>query len=128
MSLRKVKPVTFPNARKLVLVDVNAIQKFVDTINVTRKCATPSCNGILVCSSLRTEGRGGSADVIYVCNGCGSHDTIFTGCGQQKSMGSITTIGASVTVAFIISGCLFSTYYKTMKLALGIDCYPTFSL
>ncbi len=35
----------------------------------------------------------------------------------------ISDVGASIIVAAIVSGCLFSTYYKFMKLALGIDCY-----
>ena len=120
--LRYVKPIPFPKGCKLAVIDVNAIDKFVDTINAARKCATPSCRGILVCSSLRMKGMGGSVEIIYVCNGCGSHDTIFTGCDVHKSMRT-TTIGSSIMLAFIISGCLFSTYYKTMKLALGINCY-----
>ena len=43
-------------------------------------------------------------------------------------MSSNTDIGASIVVAFIISGCLFSTYYKVMKLSLGINVfeYDTF--
>ena len=40
----------------------------------------------------------------------------------QNVMG-ITDVGASIIVAFIISGCLFKTYYKVMKMVLGIDCY-----
>jgi len=107
----------------LAVIDVNALDRFINTINVARKCATPSCSGSLVCSSLRMEGMGGTVEVIYVCNGCGSHDTIFTGCELHKSIGKTTTIGASIMVAFIISGCLFATYYKAMKLALGINCY-----
>ena len=61
----------------------------------------------------------GSVDVIYVCNGCGAQ-IHYTGCDITRSLGAIASLGGSITVAF---GCLFSTYYKTMKLALGINCY-----
>lgn len=55
--------------------------------------------------------KGNGLEVIYVCNGCGT-DIVFKGSNVQKCMGNITTIGASIIVAFIISGCLFATYYN----------------
>ena len=68
---------------------------------------------------------GGTFSISYLCQGCGFHPAHFEGSSINQSMqgNRITDIGASITVAFIISGCLFATYYKVMKLALGIDVY-----
>ena len=60
-SLRRISPVPFPSARKLYVGDVNGIQYFVKSINRTRKCATPACEGMF----LNTHGRDGRVRRCY---------------------------------------------------------------
>ena len=50
---------------------------------------------------------GGSIDVIYVCNGCGAQ-IHYTRCDITRSLGANTSLGGSITVAFIISGWIFN--------------------
>ena len=42
------------------------------------------------------------------------------GCLKNKSLNT-TEVGASIQVAVIISGCLYATYCKVLKLSLGLD-------
>ena len=65
---------------------MTTLPNLIDSINRVRKCATPACEGILL------VGIGGSIDVIYVCNGCGTQ-IHYTGCDITRSLGAITSLG-----------------------------------
>ena len=111
---RKYSPVPCP--RQLAVVSIDSIAKFVEDINRGRSCTTPSCTGKLFPYSIKLKGVGGTFSISYLCQGCGFHPAHFEGSSINQSMqgNRITDIGASITVAFI------ATYYKVMKLALGI--------
>lgn len=118
--IRKYPPVPCP--RQLVVVSIEDINKFVEEFNKGMQCATPSCSGKRIAYRVRLKGVGGTCSITYVCEGCGFHPVTFEGCSVMDGT-NISNIGASILVAFIISGCLYATYYKVMKLALGIDVY-----
>ena len=44
---------------------------------------------------------------------------LFEGYLKNESLNTTET-GASIQVAFIISGCLYATYCKVLKLSLGL--------
>ena len=117
-SLKKLNPVAIP--KKVFMVSFEQLNLFVETINSVRCCVTPGCKGILVPLSLQSKGLGGTVNVSYVCNGCGISQVFFEGSLKSKSLNT-TEVGASIQVAFIISGCLYATYCKVLKLSLGLD-------
>ena len=124
-SLKKLNPILIPE--KIFVVSLKQLSVFVETINSVRCCVTPGCNGILVPVSLQSKGLGGTVNISYVCNGCGISKVFFEGSLKNESLNT-TEVGASIQVAFIISGCLYATYCKVLKLSLGLDsvCFSTF--
>ena len=117
-SLKKLNPVAIP--KKVYMVSFEQLNLFVETIISVRCCVTPGCKGILVPLSLQSKGLGGTVNVSYVCNGCGISKVFFEGSLNSKSLNT-TEVGASIQVAFIISGCLYALYCKVLKLSLGLD-------
>ena len=117
-SLKKLNPIVIPE--KIFVVSLKQLNVFVETINSVRCCVTPGCNGILVPVSLQSKGLGGTVNISYVCNGCGISKVCFEGSVKNESLNT-TEVGASIQVAFIISGCLYATYCKVLKLSLGLD-------
>ena len=124
-SSEKLNPIVIPE--KIFVVSLKQLNVFVEAINSVRCCVTPGCNGILVPVSLQSKGLGGTVNISYVCNGCGISKVFFEGSLKNKSLNT-TEVGASTQVAFIISGCLYATYCKVLKLSLGLDtvCFSTF--
>lgn len=123
--LKQVSPVVVPD--RIAVVSITQLSKFVESINQIRSCTTPGCDGVLAPISVCLERVGGTVNISYVCNGCGIHKVMFKGSDINDSLNK-TDVGASIMVAFIISGCLFSTYHKVMKLSLGIDVYKFYAL
>ena len=117
-SLKTLNPIVIPE--KILVVSLKQLNVFVETINSVRCCVTPGCNGILVPVSLQSKGLGGTVNISYVCNGCSISKVFFEGCLKNESLNT-TEVGASIQVAFIISGCLYATYCKVLKLSLGLD-------
>ena len=117
-SLKKLNPVAIP--KKVFVVSFEQLNLFVETINSVRCCVTPGCKGILVPVSLQSKGLGGTVNVSYVCNGCSISKVFFEGSVKSKSLNT-TEVGASIQVAFIISGCLYATYCKVLKLSPRLD-------
>ena len=117
-SLKKLNPVAIP--KKVFMVSFEQLNLFVETINSVRCCVTPGCKGILVPLSLQSKGLGGTVNVSYVCNGCSISKVFFEGSVKSKSLNTIE-VGASIQVAFIISGCLYATYCKVLKLSPRLD-------
>ena len=117
-SSEKLNPMVIPE--KIFVVTLKQLNVFVETINSVRCCVTPGCNGILVPVSLQSKGLGGTVNISYVCNGCGISKVFFEGSLKNESLNT-TEVGASIQVAFIISGCLYATYCKVLKLSLGLD-------
>ena len=124
-SSEKLNPIDIPE--KIFVVSLKQLNVFVEAINSVRCCVTPGCNGILVPVSLQSKGLGGTVNISYVCNGCGISKVFFEGSLKNESLNT-TEVGASIQVAFIISGCLYATYCKVLKLSLGLDtvCFSTF--
>ena len=117
-SLKKQNPIVIPE--KIIVVSLKQLNVFVEAINSIRCCVTPGCNGILVPVSLQSKGLGGTVNISYVCNGCGISKVLFEGSLKSESLNT-TEVGASIQVAFIISGCMHAMYYKALKLSLGLD-------
>ena len=67
--------------------------------------------------SFHTKGLGGAVKIHYTCDGCG----ISSPCFECSLKSDTSEIGAAIQVAFIISGCMHATYYKALKLSLGLD-------
>ena len=69
---------------------------------------------------MSTFGLGGAVSIKYNCNGCGKHKAPFETSSKSK-LYNTSDISMSVRVAFIVAGSTYTTYYKTLKHALGID-------
>ncbi len=123
--LNVIKPVEMPN--KLCFVNLRQLDQFVQQMNKIRRCCTPGCGGDLVPLSIKTKSLGGAVSIPYACSGCGNKAAIFES-SQGHELDDTTEIGLAVQVAFIISGCMHSTYQHVLKHALGIDAVsqPTF--
>ena len=92
-------------------------------------CVTPGCNGRLVPIDIKSTGLGGAISMKYTCNGCVEQHAHFEAyCKYDREHGSMSEVGMTVQVAFIVAGCTHATYYRALKLALGIDgvSAPTF--
>ena len=85
-----------------------------------RMCATQGCKGDLTPLKVSTFGLGGAVSIKYNCNGCGKHEAHFE-TSSKNELYNTSVINMSVQVAFIVAGCTHTTYYKTLKHALGID-------
>ena len=69
---------------------------------------------------MSTIGLGGAVSIKYNCNGCCKHEAHFE-TSSKNGLYNTSDISMSVQVAFIVAGCTHTTYYKTLKHALGID-------
>ena len=115
---KNIKPITVPE--KNFVGSLPELDKFVQMINNVRNCVTPCCKGQLVPVSFDTKGLGGAVKVYYACDGCGISPPCFESSLKSDSLNT-TEIGAAIQVAFVISGCMHATYYKALKLSLGLD-------
>ena len=115
---KNIKPITVP--KKNFVGSLPELDKFVQMINNFRNCVTPCCKGQLVPVSFHTKGLGGAVKIHYACDGCGISPPCFESSLKSESLNT-TEIGAAIQVAFIISGCMHATYYKALKLSLGLD-------
>ena len=59
-------------------------------------------------------------NIDYACDGCGISTACFGSSFKSEPLGT-SEIGVAIQVAFIISGCMHATYWKVLKLSLGID-------
>ena len=101
----------------LCFLDLSQLDRFVNRLNVVRQCPTPACRGNLVATSVR-RGLGGAATITYNCDGCREQETTFDTCRMD---GRNSDILRALHVAFIISGCTYTTYTKVLRLSLGIQ-------
>ena len=85
-----------------------------------RNCATPGCKGELTPVHVKSAGLGGAVSFGYTCNGCVSQTALLETSAKYE-LTSTSEISTAVQVAFIVVGCTYTTYYKTLKHALGID-------
>ena len=85
-------------------------------------CATQGCKGELTAVKMSTIGLGGAVSIKYNCSEISFKNRLY----------NTSDISMSVQVAFIVAGCIHThtTYYKTLKHALGIDAvqWTTFHL
>ena len=115
--------------KRICFVDLSSLDDFIQQINSIRRCITPGCNGRLVPIEVKSIGLGGAISIKYICNGCVQcHAHLDTSCRYKLEYGSMSEVGMAVQVAFIVAGCVHATYYRALKLALGIDAVsgPTF--
>ena len=106
--------------QKLCFMDLTQLDKFIKQLNSMRMCATQGCKGELTPVKVSTFGLGGAVSIKYNCNGCGKHEAHFE-TSSKNELYNTSDISMSVQVAFIVAGCTHTTYYKTLKHALGID-------
>ena len=98
----------------LCFLSVQQMSKLFKQINACRRCSTPGCRGTLVATSISRAGLGGAAKFTYNCNGCLEQEIVF------NTVGETSEISRALQVAFIISGCTYTTYIKVMRHSLGI--------
>ena len=105
---------------QVCFMDLNQLDKFMKQLNQARVCATPGCQGDLEPIHVKSAGQGGAVTIGYTCNGCVGHPILFETSSRYEP-GRTTEIGIAIQVAFIVAGCTYMTYYKTLKHALGIN-------
>ena len=76
-------------------------------------------SGNLVPIRVETLGLGGAISINCLCNGCKCKGVVFNSSYPYNMAPHINEIGMSVKLAFIIAGCTYATYYKTLQHALG---------
>lgn len=105
---------------KVCFMDLSQLDKFMKQLNEVYVCATPGCGGKLTPVDVKTAGHGGSVSINYTCDGCVSQRVLFE-TSSKYELGSMSEVSIAVQVAFIIAGATHTTYYKTLKHALGIQ-------
>ncbi len=113
-----VQPVEVPNS--VCFTKLSQLDQFVQQMNKIRRCNTPGCVGDLVPLSIKVKGLGGAVSIAYACSGCGVQAALFEA-SPRYELDNTTEIGVAVQVAFVISGCMHSTYQHVLKYALSID-------
>ena len=108
-------------------MDLNQFDKFIKQVNEVCCCATPGCKGALTPVYVKSVGLGGAVSISCTCSGCGNRGVMFE-TSAKYALGSATEISIGIQVAFIIGGCTYTTYYKVLKHAFGIEAvsWPTF--
>ena len=94
------------------------LDAFIQQMNTHRACTNPSCRGKLVAVFFKVKGYGGAARITYVCDGCEEYEIILE---TSQMDGRSSEISRALCVAFIISGCTYSTYIKVLSHSLGIQ-------
>ena len=115
---RTIKAVSIP--QKVCFMDLAQLDKFIEQLNHIRSCVTPGCMGELIPVKVSSVGLGGAVSIKYNCNGCANHEALFE-TSSKYELHNTSDISVAVQVAFIVAGCTHTTYYKTLKHALGID-------
>ena len=100
--------------QKVCFMDLTQLDKFIKQLNSMRMCATQGCMGERTVK-VSTFGLEGAVSIKYNYNGCGKQEAHFETSSKNE------LYNTSVQVAFIVAGCTHTTYYKTLKHALGID-------
>ena len=101
-------------------MDLAEHKKLMSVVNSVRRCKTLNCTGKLIPVELKNVGLGGSLSITYMCDGCQLQSAMFTTSSVSQLIDA-SEISLCVQVAFIISGSMHATYYKTLKHALGIE-------
>ncbi len=110
----------FPGLSNGLFVDqTSQFQGFIDQVNETSKCATPSCEGKLKPDSVKLVGLGGAVDIAYSCTGCLQRQLTFNSSIQHEASGQ-TAIGLALQVAFIAAGCNHAQYKKVLAHTFGM--------
>ena len=110
--------VEVPIPDKMCFLELKQLESFVELVNSVRRCVTPGCSGALVPSAVKSIGLGGAISITFSCNRCLMHHIPFE---SSVKCGGTTEVAVAVQVAFLVAGCTHYTYYKALKLALGID-------
>ena len=110
---------TNAHEKALCFLDLSQLDEFVERLNEIRQCPEPACRGNLVPTSVK-RGIGGAATITYNCDGCRGQELTLDTCKVQED-GRNSEITRALHVAFIISGCTFTTYTKVLRYLLGIQ-------
>ena len=94
---------------------------FIDQINLSSKCAKPSCSGKLKLVSVSMIGQQGCVTLQYDCTGCAERRVTFNSSIKHETE-NCTAVGLALQVAFICSGAMYSQYAKVLKNCLGMYC------
>ena len=113
-KLRRVC-VKVPIPDKMCFLELKQLESFIEVMNSVRRCITPGCSGALAIKSI---GLGGAISITFSCNHCLMHHIPFE---SSVKCGGTTEVAVAVQVAFLVAGCTHRTYYRALKLALGID-------
>ena len=115
---RTIRFVSVP--QKVCFMDLSQLDKFIKQLNHIRVCMTPGCVGELTPVKVNSFGLGGAVSIKYCCNGCANHEALFE-TSSKYDLHDTSAISVAIQMAFIVAGCTHTTYYKTLKHALGID-------
>jgi hypothetical protein len=135
-----------PTPTGTALMDLQAVDKFVTSVNAQRRCSDRFCQGQLVPYASQAGGLGGAVKISYQCDGtCESEPVVFDGTGGAVLLKTLppeltydretctlrcvpnpdaayrkyrSRVGLSMAMSFLLSGKHFSDYFKQMT-ALG---------
>ena len=79
----------------------------------------PGCRGNLAPTSIKSKGLGGAISITYLCSGCVS-GAVFDSSAKHDPENT-NEISLALRVAFVISGCMHSTYVRVLHHSLGMD-------
>lgn len=106
--------------KRICFTNLTQLDEFVQKMNTIRRCNTPGSPGRLVAVQIDSKGQGGAISVRYCCNGCASKAAVFEA-SPKCALSDKAEIGLAVQVAFVVGGCMHSTYQCILKQALGMD-------
>ena len=102
-------------------LDFIPLPQLVNILELMNNLWAPGCTGSVVPVHFDSLGLGGTFSVTCCCDRCFKGMAFDTSMKHESLYSTTTAVGMSVQIAFIIVGCTHAVYYKTLKLALGID-------
>lgn len=107
---------------KVFLCTTFQIQDLINKINSITKCTeTPGCSGKLIPTDLIGCGLGGTVRIKFRCENCGQREITFNSSPDVPLNRYRSPLGTALQVAFICSGCMYTHYFRTLCLSLGMD-------
>ena len=102
---------------QLIVGDILDIVHLVS--NVSSLSHKPGCEGSnLQPAKICTSRLGCSFYAVFACKGCGTSV-------EYSNYGKAMAIAKLAATAFIVSGCLYATYSKELKVALGMSAWSS---
>lgn len=116
-----VKPIC-DLGKKVFLCATSQVQDLIDKFNCITKCTeTPGCPGKLVPTSVVDRGLGGTLRIKFQCSCCGLREIDFNSSPDIPLDRYRSPLGTALQVAFICAGCMYTQYFRTLCLSMGMS-------